>query len=64
MASHVEILDEKQDQAWSSDSSIKFCAINVNSLGTIKKRLDLEDFVNAYKIDVALISETKLNSKH
>lgn len=47
-----------------SINTIKLCAINVNSLAANKRRYDLQDFITNNDIDIALISETKLHSKH
>lgn len=43
---------------------IKIAAINANSIGTIKRRYDLQTFIDQNKIDICLISERKLNAKH
>lgn len=39
-------------------------AINTNSLIRTKKRYDLQVFIEENDIDVAMISETRLNDKH
>lgn len=43
---------------------INCCAINANSLIRTKKRYDLQIFIEDNNIDVAMISETRLNDKH
>lgn len=43
---------------------VKIAAINVNSICMTKRRYDLQKFVNENSIDIALLSETKLNAKH
>lgn len=45
-------------------SLINCYAINVNSLIHMKKRYDLQVFLNGNDIDIAMISETKLSEKH
>ncbi|XP_057318750.1 uncharacterized protein LOC130663506 [Microplitis mediator] len=47
-----------------SYKKIKIAAINANSIGTIKRRYDLQTFIDQNEIDICLISETKLNAKH
>lgn len=47
-----------------ADNQIKLAAINANSIGSFKSRYDLQTFIDSYAIDICLISETKLNSKH
>ncbi|KAK2577785.1 hypothetical protein KPH14_011604 [Odynerus spinipes] len=43
---------------------IKLSAINANSIQTIRRRMDLQEFIQRNKIDFALISETKLTNSH
>lgn len=38
--------------------------INVNSLCSLKKRLDLQKYLDEYRYDIVTISETKLNNKY
>ncbi|CAG5084925.1 Similar to RTase: Probable RNA-directed DNA polymerase from transposon BS (Drosophila melanogaster) [Cotesia congregata] len=45
-------------------NNLKIAAINVNSIGKLKRRCDLQMFIDRYEIDICLISETKLNEKH
>lgn len=47
-----------------NNNKIKIAAINANSIGTLKKRYDLQKFIDLHNIDICLISETKLNAKH
>lgn len=44
--------------------TLKISAINVNSLRNVKRRIDLQKFANKYKLDLILVSETKLNPKY
>lgn len=44
--------------------NLKIAAINVNSIITLNKRYDLLNFISNLKLDILLITETKLNSKH
>ena len=43
---------------------LRCCAVNVNSICNVKRRYDLQSFLNRNNIDIALISETKLNHRH
>ena len=45
-------------------ATLKVASINVNSLVSHSKRYDLLNFLTENKIDIALICETKLNSRH
>lgn len=46
------------------NSIIKLCALNVNSIGSLKRRYDLQEFINTNNINIAMVSETTLNNKH
>lgn len=43
---------------------LRIIAINVNSIVSLHKRNDLEDFIRRQKPDLLLVSETKLTPKH
>lgn len=45
-------------------NSLKIAAINVNSIWTHHRRYELQQFLEANNIDIALISETKLQPIH
>lgn len=45
-------------------SKIKIFSINVNSIITLDRRLNLMNFIDNNKPDIVLLNETKLNSKH
>lgn len=44
--------------------SIKIASINSNSLVSHSKRFELLNFIEKHDIDIALVSETKLNHRH
>lgn len=46
------------------NNRLKIAAINLNSISSIKRRNDLQKFITDNIINIALISESKLNSKH
>lgn len=64
MASQSNTDTTSQIDASVQNTKIKMVAINVNSLGANKRRLDLLEFITENNTDIALISETKLNNKH
>lgn len=45
-------------------NTIKVEALNVNFIGTNKRRYDLQTFLQFHKFDILLLSETKLNKIH
>ena len=44
--------------------NLKIINLNVNSLISMSRRYDLQQFINLQKPDIALLSETKLNPRH
>lgn len=44
--------------------SLKIAAINVNSIRTHHRRFELSQFIEKHKLDIALVSETKLHPTH
>ena len=44
--------------------NLKIINLNVNSLISMSRRYDLQQFINLQKPDIALLSETKLDTIH
>lgn len=44
--------------------NLKIIQINVNSLISISRRYNLQQFINKHNPDILLLNETKLNSRH
>lgn len=44
--------------------NLKIIQINVNSLISISRRYNLQQFINKHNPNILLLNETKLNSRH